>query len=1282
MKIISLRFKNINSLKGEWKIDFSHEPFTSNGLFAITGPTGAGKTTLLDAICLALYHRTPRINESSPADKVMTRHTGECLAEVEFDVMQNQQPKRYRAFWEVRRARGLADGRLQPARVELAEINTNKDDTKTDTSDDYTRVAGDKIIADKTRDKEELITRITGLNFGRFTKSMLLAQGGFAAFLQAQASSRAELLEQITGTEIYGKLSEAVFIRFREEEQKLTNLREQSRQVDVLDDEAIAALVERQHRCEQDVRHAQEQLNNNHSTLQLIEQLTNTETAYQQALENTQEAQQAIEDHQADLQRLSNSIPASALQPLLTTQQQEQAKLDQLINTSDALIEKQRQTKEQQAILMPQQREQKKAVIAIDNELKQTHALITEKIIPLDEQIKQLSSQHKALEEEYQHKQSQIETLEQQIDMLNNDITFIDNNKQRIDTYLSEHVHDQKLQNHLPLWQAQCNDREKQQQQIVTTKADMAVVGDELAELKQNQTHQQQLIESAIEKEKPLKADATQSRQALNTVLKNDTFESVNAQYQQHLDQQDTVSRCSHLWTNYQQDQAQLNDQSSELERQQQQRQQADERVTQLRKEYQQQQTLIVEIEKNMALERDIASLQHYRDKLQADDACPLCGSLDHPSITSYQSINSSASETRLEQEKHHLEQLANKGNAAKSQYTAHDTQCAYLTQAIEENQQRISAAIRTWEELTVILLWNIKLTDSEAQTTIPTLIQQAKEYRQQAETRKHTLEQLEQQWQTATQVLNSHRQELQTHHHEATLLNEQQAHRQEQVNALTTQLTQATDVYTSIETTLRQQLDQEYQWPLPELEEQARWLEQCRCKSKQYQETLAEKTQCEETLSEKKQQLHICQQQQADKQQQAQNLSEKIHQAESSLSQAKTERQHLFGNKPVKEEQQRLSNALNQRELSLNTLNDQLEDIEKTQHTISGQLQENTQTTKAQRIHADHAQQQWQQALIKSPFNDEATFNAALLDSKEQQQLTELKQQLDTRLERCNTLQQQAQQAWQTAKENAQKIPELSPLLATTDSKTIEHETIGHETIEYNTKNYEQLITVITTRLKENNQTIADNNKQLGEIETRIQADQEKREQQQSLLANIAKQEQQYDDWDTLRGLIGSADGKKFRIFAQGLTLDHLIYLANKQLAQLHTRYQLHRKPSEALELEIIDTWQADAIRDTKTLSGGESFLVSLALALALSDLVSHKTKIDSLFLDEGFGTLDRETLDIALDALDNLNTSGKMIGVISHIEALKERVPVQIEIKKLSGLGVSRLALEYAVQ
>ncbi len=198
MKILSLRFKNLNSLKGEWKIDFTQAPFNDNGLFAITGSTGAGKTTLLDAICLAIYHKTPRLGLLTPSNnEVMTRGEAECLSEVEFDV----KGKAYRAFWSMRRSHGKSDGNLQAAVVELAEVENNK------------------IIASQAKKKLEVVEHVTGLDFDRFTKSMMLSQGQFAAFLNAKESERAELLEELTGTEIYGLISERVHQHWSESKQ-------------------------------------------------------------------------------------------------------------------------------------------------------------------------------------------------------------------------------------------------------------------------------------------------------------------------------------------------------------------------------------------------------------------------------------------------------------------------------------------------------------------------------------------------------------------------------------------------------------------------------------------------------------------------------------------------------------------------------------------------------------------------------------------------------------------------------------------------------------------------------------------------------------------------------------------------------------------------------------------------------------------------------------------------------------------------------------------------------
>ncbi|HNY15500.1 MAG TPA: SbcC/MukB-like Walker B domain-containing protein, partial [Bacteroidales bacterium] len=179
-----------------------------------------------------------------------------------------------------------------------------------------------------------------------------------------------------------------------------------------------------------------------------------------------------------------------------------------------------------------------------------------------------------------------------------------------------------------------------------------------------------------------------------------------------------------------------------------------------------------------------------------------------------------------------------------------------------------------------------------------------------------------------------------------------------------------------------------------------------------------------------------------------------------------------------------------------------------------------------------------------------------------------------------------------------------------------------------------------------------------------RLRANEEAKERGREIGARINNQTLICERWSKLSGLIGSADGKKYRNFAQSLTLELMVSYANSQLSKLSDRYLLVRNREEPLDLDVIDNYQAGEIRSTKNLSGGESFIVSLALALGLSHMAGRKVRIDSLFLDEGFGTLDEETLETALSTLASLRQDGKIIGVISHVGAMKERIGTKITV------------------
>ncbi|RYD52828.1 MAG: hypothetical protein EOP52_01385 [Sphingobacteriales bacterium] len=189
---------------------------------------------------------------------------------------------------------------------------------------------------------------------------------------------------------------------------------------------------------------------------------------------------------------------------------------------------------------------------------------------------------------------------------------------------------------------------------------------------------------------------------------------------------------------------------------------------------------------------------------------------------------------------------------------------------------------------------------------------------------------------------------------------------------------------------------------------------------------------------------------------------------------------------------------------------------------------------------------------------------------------------------------------------------------------------------------------------------------------------DRDKAAKRSGTMAAVQAQTAVAQRWQALNDLIGSANGDRFANFAQTLSLDHLLVHANLHLQHLSDRYRLRRKAEgkEALGIQVEDRYLAGMLREVGSLSGGETFLVSLGLALGLADMASEHTPIESLFIDEGFGSLDADALEDALQALENLQARGKTIGIISHVEQLKERIPTQIVVQKI-GDGISRIEI-----
>lgn len=1196
MRILQLNFKNLNSLYGEWSIDFTDPEYLSNGIFLITGPTGSGKTTIFDAICLALYGETPRLSRISEKDnEIISRGTAESYAELVFET----ESGRYGSWWGQRRSRNRAGGKLQQPTQKLVK---------------YDPVSGDgTTLAEKIGAvREKLENEIVRMNFEQFTRSILLAQGRFNAFLNAKLEDRSTILEQITGTEIYSEISIMAKRRSDIEKNKVAELQAGLGDIRILPEDDISQIWSRfvnvRAECRANKTESRE-LKRVLSIHREIGELESELTRYRNRIDLLEAEKTAFAPDSGRLKADAGAVLLQGehmrLANLRAEQEREAAGLDSALARISEL--------EAKNIDLSTGIKQAEVALEVTRNHCETIRPKIREVREIDMRIKSSGDELREIEKKIEKRAEIISGIKKELAKNGSESSKIDTELREIEKYRTEYASDVKLQHRLSGLRRLFEELENGRTGL-----------ESLSKYHEDRNRESEAARAAegeaTEVHRSIETELNSGlklRNEIRTAISALTSEKNMTELSRELDSKgERLAGLERLKNS-------LEENRKAEENLEKSRKALDEIVSNLksaRKTIEESTGLAAKFEQVRELELRITELEHLRGELEDGRACPLCGSESHP-FAEGNIPQVGETEVKLKAERKRLETARKDELRFSETKVVTETKKKSFETIITETKKIIAESLGYFPgNDRVPAIEDIVSEIEKSITEIKTLRANIEELvRLGAE-----LERLSKTTEQAEAALRESGERLQKLRVESSELGENIRQSQARISELESRIEQ-------LETRFRedsQEFGEPGASPVEFIEKLEKRKEKWGLEENRYsalQKRLAEakdtKTKLEASLKGESKELA--------------ELTNEKDVAVGKLSSLSVNRTGLFGDKNPDEEEA----ATN---LKFEAAENTLRDLRKNATLIDAELRQRNEirerlekSTADRKSSLESFETKWDEKLLAAGFADEAKFLAAVLDEGERKLLNEKSSRLDKDLAAYGALYEKSLRAFDEKRTGI--TLEESPAELSERRSRLEGAVRSCRTV------YKDLL----NKLRENREN---GKKSLSH--------------RKSLDIQLAETKK----WNALYELIGSADGRKFRNFSQGLTFESMVFEANRQLAGMSERYRLVRESSRPLELNVIDNDQGGEVRPIRNLSGGESFMVCLALALGLSQLSSRNVRIDSLFLDEGFGTLDPDTLETALGSLVSLQQHGKLVGIISHVELLKERLPVQINVTKKS--------------